>query len=249
MKKHFDILLAGHIIRVNHIYDEIRNFCKDYIVENKEPDFSVTVNKDLLKNERATSALQQAKDGLEPIEYSDNILEITAVHRLIASKISEYGITVFHGCAVAVDGEVYLFTAKSGTGKTTHSKLWLKNIPNSYILNGDKPMLEVEGNKTIVYGTPWMGKENFGKNETAILKAICILERAKDNSIEEIAISEALPYLIPQTFFDNNSFLAKNLRFFSDLEKTNSVSFYRLKCNMNDEAAIISYNKMSKKAN
>lgn len=247
MEKYFDILLAGHIIRVNHLYDNIKNLCKDYIVENCTPEFSIAITKELLDIERKKSAIQREKENLLPFDFSDSSLEITAVYRLIATQLANYSIVVFHGSAVAVDDEVYLFTAKSGTGKTTHSRLWLKNIPNAYIVNGDKPMLEITQNGVIVHGTPWMGKEQFGKNTSARLKALCILERAENNSIEEISINQALPKLMSQTFCNNKSNLAGNLKFYSNVANTNSVSFYKLKCNMQDEAAFISYNKMSGK--
>lgn len=246
MDKYFDMLLAGHTIRIFYMYDAVKNFCKDYITGTSSPEFSITITKELIESEREISARQRERDNLPPSDFTNSDLEITAVYRQIAILLIARNIVVFHGSAIEVDGNVYLFTAKSGTGKTTHSKLWLKNIPNAHIINGDKPMLEVNENTVTVYGTPWMGKEGYGKNASADLKAICILERAEQNSIEEITISQALAKLISQTFSDNLKLCADIVVLLSRINQMKSIKFYRLKCNTNDEAAILSYTKMSK---
>jgi ABC-type multidrug transport system ATPase subunit len=143
-----------------------------------------------------------------------------------------------------VNGKAYLFTARSGTGKTTHAKLWLKKIKNSYVLNGDKPLIKIQKDGIILCGTLWCGKEGFGVNEILPLKAICVLERDTVNHIERITASEALPILYQQSHHcDGVEDMERTLSLLEWL--TQNVEFYRMGCNMEDEAALVSYGAMS----
>lgn len=98
-----------------------------------------------------------------------------------------------------------LFAAKSGTGKTTHCKLWLDTFPDARIINGDKPLVRISDEKVFIYGTPWCGKENYNINSKAPLKAVCFLERAEQNSIDRISKSEAVARIMPQLLIPKNS--------------------------------------------
>lgn len=72
------------------------------------------------------------------------MLEETAVYRKIADKMVDYDTFVFHGSVIAVEGQAYLFTAKSGTGKSTHTRLWREMLGDKAVMvNDDKPMLRV----------------------------------------------------------------------------------------------------------
>ena len=147
-----------------------------------------------------------------------------------------------HGSVVAVDNEAYMFTALSGTGKSTHTNLWLKNIPGSFIVNGDKPLLQVS-DRTYICGTPWAGKERLQTNTTVPLKAIVLLERGEKNEITEVSFQEALPILLTQTH--RNADREHMFKTLGLLQKTaETVRFYRLKCNMEDEAALVAYHCM-----
>ena len=80
-----------------------------------------------------------------------------------------------------MDGEAYIFTAVSGTGKSTHAMLWREVFGERVrMINDDKPLIRItpEG-KAVVYGTPWDGKHHLSKNSAFPLKAICWLTRAK----------------------------------------------------------------------
>lgn len=63
-----------------------------------------------------------------------------------------------HGTVVDHNGQAYMFTAPSGTGKTTHAKLWLDNLPDAFIVNGDKPFIIAGDEQPKACGTPWAGK-------------------------------------------------------------------------------------------
>ena len=110
------------------------------------------------------------------------------------------------------------------------------------MVNDDKPLIKVhpDGAAT-VYGTPWDGKHHLSSNIAVPVRAICILERAQENRIREISKAEALPMLLQQTYRPADpAALAKTLTLIDRLK----VKLYRLGCNMEKEAAEVSYNAM-----
>lgn len=235
----FTIKLADIPIRIKCLYESTKVFCKEFLTED-DPAFTVEMNAIDILHEREIAKEQDIQDGLQPQPYSDEYLETIALYRKLAEPLLQHNCLIFHGAAVAVNGYAYLFTAKSGTGKTTHAKLWLKNVQHSYILNGDKPLIKMEKGCIILCGTLWRGKENYGVNEMLPLKAICVLERDTTNHIEQISASEAFPTLFQQSHHCEG---------FEEMEKTlellegiaQGVQLYRLGCNMEDEAALVSY--------
>lgn len=239
----FAIKLADIPIRIKCLYESTETFCEEFRTE-ETPAFTVEINVADILNEREIAKEQDIRDGIQPQPYSDEYLETIALYRNLADPLLHRNCLIFHGAAVAVNGHAYLFTAKSGTGKTTHAKLWLKNVQHSYILNGDKPLIKIGNGSIMLCGTLWRGKENYGINEILPLKAICVLERDKKNHIEQISASEAFPILYQQSHhcggFDE---MEKTLELLESIAQ--GVQLYRLGCNMEDEAALVSCSAMS----
>ena len=123
MSNAFNIALADVVIRIEPMYDDIREYCREYITDMQES-FTVATAPSDIEYERERSAAEDKKEGIPVRQYSDSYLETLAVYRKIADKMLDYDTILFHGSAVAVDGVGYLFTAKSGTGKSTHTRLW-----------------------------------------------------------------------------------------------------------------------------
>lgn len=93
-------------------------------------------------------------------QYSLQYLETLAALRKIADFMPEKDCFLMHGAVVAWKDQGYLFTAPSGTGKSTHLALWKKYLGDqAEVINGDKPFLKVMEDEVWVYGTPWAGKE------------------------------------------------------------------------------------------
>lgn len=245
MERYF-IQIAGRVIAVEAFFASTRMFCEDYLCEAM-PDFSVTLTPQDIDNEQITRNRERALEGL-PLKLIDSSLyEQTALQRKIAEKFFEYDTLLFHGSVVAVDGEGYLFTAKSGTGKSTHTRLWREMLgERATMVNDDKPFLRVMADGIQVFGSPWNGKHGLGNNMDVPLKAICILDRGEQNEICRISASEAVPMLLQQSNRPQQTALLP--KYFDLLENiANKVAFYRLKCNMDPEAAMISYQTMSGK--
>lgn len=94
---------------------------------------------------------------------------------------------LIHSSTVRCKGRAFSFLGTSGTGKSTHSDLWVKHIPEASILNDDNPALKVMPDNTIrVYGTPWSGKRNYYINESYPLAAIVRLHQAPKNEISKL---------------------------------------------------------------
>ena len=174
------IKLAGKIIQINHLYPYVCEYCRDYLYDANEDqiDFMIEINKSDIEAERRKSEKEAIREKRNVRKFSDEYLETLAVYRKIAEHMLDYDTLLFHGSVVAVDGQGYLFTATSGTGKSTHAGLWRKVFKERAVMvNDDKPLLAISKNSVLAYGTPWNGKHRLSSNVAVPLKSICILQR------------------------------------------------------------------------
>ena len=228
----FTIRIAGHEFCIENQYDFVENLCKNYIVPN------CNAKKILVTD----SEIQREKDS--NLDFSRGYLESLAVYRKVCEQLIDENILLFHGSVIAVDGQAYLFTATSGTGKSTHTRLWREYFGNRAVMvNDDKPLLKISDKCVIVYGTPWDGKHHLSSNISVPLKAICILERAENNRIEQIEKNTAYPMLLQQSYRPYNpQKMMTTLRMLDEL--ITKIDLYKLGCNMNIEAAKIAFDMM-----
>lgn len=106
---------------------------------------------------------------------------------LYALATAPLGTALFHSAVVSHEGYGYMFLGKSGTGKSTHARLWLKNIENTTLLNDDNPVVRVFDNEIRVFGSPWSGKTPCYKNEDYPLGGIVLLSQAPYNKITRLS--------------------------------------------------------------
>lgn len=238
----FSVCLAGKNIAVKSLFDEVYDFCRDYLTD-KPADITVTVTPEDILYEMRVNAREAQIEGIPVEDYPDSYLETLAVYRKIATNMLDFDTFLMHGAVVAVGDKAWLFTAPSGTGKTTHINLWLKNIPGSYVVNGDKPLIHI-GDECTVYGTPWAGKERMNRNMGVKLCGIVVLNRGLKNHIEKVPMNQILPVLIQQSYRPKTRVeLEKTLSLLNRLGR--KIPMYQLYCNMNDEAALTAYNVLS----
>ena len=235
--------IGGKIIEIETVYEEVHILCQDYRYFGNV-DFSVKTGQSEIDFEREKSVAEDIKEGIPIRTFSDSYLETLAVYRQIAEHMLEYDTLLFHGSVVAVDGIGYLFTAKSGTGKSTHTRLWREYFgERAVMVNDDKPLIQVTENDVIVYGTPWDGKHHLSSNISVPLKAICILGRAEQNHIEKIPKSIAYPMLIQQSYRSGDTEkMQKILKIINGISE--KVSLYKAGFNMEVESAEKAYNTM-----
>lgn len=235
--------IAEKNIRICSLFEEVHRYCRDFRCEGT-PDFTVMTTRQDIRCERKRSADNDIAEGRAVQEWQDSYLEELAVYRKIAERMPEYDTFLFHGSAVAVGGETYLFTAKSGTGKSTHTRLWREYLgERAVMVNDDKPLIRADESGVTVFGTPYNGKHRLGSNIAVPLKAVCILERSEENHIKKITKPEAYAMLLQQSYRPADSAaLAKTLTLIDRM--TERVTLWRLGCNIDISAAELSYNTM-----
>lgn len=177
---------------------------------------------------------------------SDEDCEYLATGGSFYRQLLNFDGMMLHSSGVVMDGKAYVFSAPCGTGKSTHTSLWCKTFGDrACILNDDKPALRLEDGKWYAYGTPWSGKTDLNVNMRVPLGGICFIGRAKENRIEPFGGSKAVFAAIEQTARPvNPEMRAKMLDLVSRL--ISDVPVWRLYCNMEPEAAILSFETMSK---
>lgn len=233
----FYIKLAQLNIKIEHIHEKLQSFCKSYICFNEEDDISIVLNQQDIERERK----QADRD-----DYTDSYLESIALLRKIGEVFPTYNRLLCHGAAITyADQGAFLFTAPSGTGKTTHINLWRKYLKDKVdIVNGDKPFLYVEDDQVQIYGSPWAGKEGMQKNRSDVLKGICILQQGKDNSILRLLADECLDKLLRQIYLPQDPAAAGcTLELFEKL--IGLVPVYMMSCDISEEAVRTSFETLT----
>lgn len=109
---------------------------------------------------------------------------------------SRHDTLLIHASCVEWGGRAYPFTAPSGTGKSTHTGLWLQHIEGTQLLNDDNPILRIEDGKPYIYGSPWSGKTPCYRNLRLPLGALTGIERAEANSVQRESPTRAFATLL-----------------------------------------------------
>ncbi len=149
------------------------------------------------------------------------------------------GVLLIHASVVALEGKAYAFLGKSGTGKSTHSRLWLEAFPNAELLNDDNPAIRImPDGKCFIYGTPWSGKTACYKSKKVELGGIVRLHQFKENRFERLEGMKAFLALLPSC--TGIRWHSKLFRKMNDLveEIVNEIPIGFLRCLANIDAAI-----------
>jgi len=238
-------LLADVAIHIDSQYEEVHQMCADYRT-SLAPAVRVSVSPEEINEESETSDRQRELEALPPCHFPLPYLETLTVYRKIAIALLPMGVMLMHGSVIAVDGQAYMFTALSGTGKSTHVALWRRLFgERAVMVNDDKPLIRITDQQVIIYGTPWDGKHHLSNNIAVPLKAIVVLCRGEENEIHPLSAQEVFPTLLQQSFrTDEPMHTMQALRLLSQLSQ--QVAFYQLHCNMDPEAAQVAYDGMNK---
>ncbi len=230
----FIMELAGVRVGVKHRYAFIERQCREYTVEGEDAAFWVEVSDRALEEEFSLG------------NASREVCESVCLYREICEAIAAYNVFLMHSSVLEVDGRAYAFAAKSGVGKSTHTRLWLEHIPGAKIVNGDKPLFRLESDGSITaFGTPWNGKENWGRRTQAPLAAICFLERGAENSIRPAKTGEVFSRLVNQLYLQGERGSVEKRLFLMDA-LMRAVPAYVLACNISPEAAHVAYETLSR---
>lgn len=230
------IQMAGHAIGLHCRYHYLPHLCQDYLTA-AAPEWVVEAGDDDLRRENPTGK-----------PYSCAYLESLALYRKICERLISENIILFHGSALAMDGKGYLFTAPSGTGKSTHATLWRQVFGERVtMINDDKPLLQITEKGVAVYGTPWAGKANLQTNTSAPVAGIVLLHQAPANVIRMVTEREAYPRLLSQTYRARDpQGLVRTLDLVRQLAR---LPVYELGCTPTPEAALLAYRTITQKEN
>lgn len=219
-------------IQLTPEYKETIDRLAPYLTDSAEVDFTV----------------ERDAEGFAEFEKNSNfpdrpdMNEGPYLYTKICKKIlAEYDGFFFHSSALELDGVGYLFTALSGTGKSTHTRNWRNYFGGRVtMINDDKPIIRKIDGKFYVCGTPWMGKSDIGCNRVAPIKAIYVLQRGEENLAQRVSPGVVLKQLLEATLLPKTrENMQKLLELFNDL--FSNVRLILLTCNKDVDAARVAY--------
>lgn len=234
----FNVNIAGIETEIHTVYPSSYFYCQQYLSDGI-PTIRIEVTAEEIKSEidegkeffyTCTEYIGEQNKKIVLKETNESRTEISIVYRKFVEAVLDYNRIFMHGAVISAQNQAIMFTAPSGTGKTTHIMKWLQKLDGAFVVNGDKPIIEITNNDVTAYGTPWCGKEKLGMNTKARLKNIVLMERNDKNRIEEISFGQAYPFLLQQTYLPREPEKAKKtLKLLNKLYQ--KVHIYRFQFN------------------
>ena len=243
----FTIQIAGRSVKVHSLFESTRDYCRSYLTE-EVPEYDITVSREDLAFEQEAAIIEAKEEGLRIRIFPEPFLERAAIQRKLAEYLFDRNILLLHGSTVAVDGQAYLFTAKCGTGKSTHTRLWRQVFgERAVMVNDDKPFLRLTPEGVLACGSPWSGKHGLDTNITVPLKGICVLERGPEPEIRRASPEELLPMLLHQGYCPLDP--ARRPQYEALIATlANTVPLWHMACTKDPRSALTAYGAMSRQA-
>lgn len=231
--------IAEMNIAVETRYEQTTEYLRDYQCDSGDYELFISVTDDMIAHERR---LNQEIHGTQS---SDGLCEAVAILRVICDHIVRRGGFFLHCSCLRIDGRAVIFTAPSGTGKSTHAALWRRVFGNRVeMINDDKPLVRERDGDFIIYGTPWNGKHRIGTNISAPIRAVFFLEQAPENSTAPLDSFTALSLLLQQTVLPSDrSDMSALLDMLGRLIE--HTPMFKLRCNISDAAALTAYRALN----
>ena len=227
------VQLAGFVIEFRNQNDKAYNYFLNagHLLPDSD-NVSLTIDMELI--DKLKSEMQNYAGQKSPM-----------VQHEIAEWLPLHNAFLMHGATFDYDGTGVIFTAHSGTGKTTHMLLWQQLLGDKMtVVNGDKPIVrffEDEPETPYAYGTPWCGKEQLGCNMRTPLKHICFIERSDKNSCEPMEKADAVNLIFNQVYMPKDPAAMMNTIQLID-RLLSCCKLWKIRCNMEPDAAETSFN-------
>jgi len=225
-----DMIIRGHVMYIDRdhkYYLQTEEEIITYMKYRKDlAHFQININPEVALNDLS----QQEADQLTAILHG------MFSKAVLMDAVSKNGIWL-HCVALKYKDGAILFSAKSKTGKTTHTNFWIDIFPDVEIINGDNGFCFLEGAGSYLYGMPWAGTSEDCMNIKAPIHAIVFLEQAEKNSIDKLDDAEAFMRLSSRCFMPawDRVLMLKALDTAESLAK--NIDCYLLKCLPDQEAA------------
>lgn len=227
----FRILVADLLIDIEPRYTRIRELCSDYLVPREDetaPDISIRISDPELQREISIS----------PFQIGPETAEIVCVSKALGRELPRFDALFLHAATFTIEGKTYAISADSGTGKSTLLRycrdLFGRRLE---VVNGDKTIIRYRNGQITAYGTPWCGKEGWGKNTSSALTGIILLSRGDRNHIEEMDPLTCLAALVRQVYIPEEGFeySEKLIEILNHLFV--QIKLYRITCRKDPDAA------------
>lgn len=207
------IRIAELTVLLHNRYPELRDYCKGYLAGGEgQEDLEISVSPEELRREMQKSPLLLPQGA-----------EIVCAYRKIGFRLPDFEAMIMHAAVLDLEGCGIALLADSGTGKTTLALHFLKEYGSKVrIINGDKPIVRFLNGRLMAFGTPWNGKERYGRNDCVELKKLCFLQRAERNRLRAAAPEEMLLLLMQQLLIPESE--RENILFFALVERLLDVT-------------------------
>lgn len=211
-------------------YEKTYDYMANFLTDSEEYDLYVAPTEEMIRHEA------ELGEEIHGIPQNPVTCETIAVLRVICDDIIHRGGFFLHCSCLRYRGEAIVFTAPSGTGKSTHAALWRKHFGDEVtMINDDKPLVREKDGRFFIYGTPWNGKHRLGNNISAPIRAVVFLRQEKENSAQPLDSFRALSLILQQTVIPSGKdSLSALLDMLGRMMET--VPMYTLGCNISDEA-------------
>lgn len=230
-------IIADFVVEFSPKYDVMRGLCEPFLYDGvRKADFALNVSDEYL------SRLLSRMEAGTSLARAEEFACACAFCRAIISKKA----MLVHSSAIMYRGGAYLFSAASGVGKSTHTKLWKQAFGSDVTyINDDKPVVRMGENSCIACGTPFDGGSGIANNISAPLKAIIFIERSKENSIRRATVKE----IISGLYFSTAHFVSRNTaqHMLDNFDRLIGLTdFYVMKCNEDISAAYTAHDLLTK---
>lgn len=208
------------------------------------PSSGKTLSAQYFNSDYSNVEIQLLKSRTHPV-LSLTDWEYMYTGAMFGNRLMYMGGVVLHGSAISYRGRGVVFSAPSGTGKSTHTGLWKQAFAEDVeILNDDKPAICFQKDGPYLFGTPWSGKTDLNRNRSAPLQAIVFLEQAADNSMVELPVTQKIFQLtsqIARPYYDREI----GIRAMDAVQRlVESVPIYLLRCNISRQAVDVCYHRI-----
>lgn len=222
--------IAEMNIAVEAKYEETYRYLSRFLTDSTDYELYIQPTDEMIEYEKKLGEEIHGTASRPPV------CESVAILRAICDDIIGKDGFFLHCSCLKYKGEAIIFTAPSGTGKSTHASLWRRHFEDEVeMINDDKPLVREKDGTFIIYGTPWNGKHGLGNNIAAPIKTIVFLRQAPTNTAAPVSAVEALALLLQQTVLPSDKAqLSKLLDLLGKLVET--IPMYRLECTISDEA-------------
>jgi hypothetical protein len=230
--------IAEMNIAVKAKYEDTYRYMQDFLTDSQDYELYIEPTDEMIRYEAELGEEIHGDAG------SPYICEAVAILRVICDYIIDKGGFFLHCSCLKYKDEAIIFTAPSGTGKSTHSALWRRHFGDDVVMiNDDKPLVREKDGRFYIYGTPWNGKHSIGNNTSAPIRSVVFLSQAPENKAEPISPIDAMALLLQQTVLPSDkAALSKLLDMLGRLVET--VPMYRLGCTISDEAVTTIYQEI-----